>query len=222
MQYNDNRNKLRIFGTAIITIVSIAVLVLKMLFRITVFTQTALIVFNIILNICILYLFKEKGMALKNKLVLAFSNVIKMLILQGLTIENSCNYIGFGKFAVILALLLIFYIIEMKMYIEDPASEKISVVLSIDSICTILFVGILVHTMWTIFIVFPFVLIFILYNKAKFAVIMGLVIISVDTFVVIKMLQSTAKIAEKVQTRKYIEQSYILIAICIELLWRFK
>ena len=217
MKQNDNRNLVRAIGMSVVVLASLAVFLLKVLLNVSAFLQTALVVFNVILIIATMYLYKEKGMALKNKLVLTFSSVIKMLIILGLAIENDSNWLGFGLFIVLELILLLFYVIEMKMFFSNPRGDKLSLLLSVDSILVVLLIGFSIHTVWTIFVAFPLVLIFILYNKAQFAVTVGLSIIIVDTYVIIRIVNSVSEVVDEGAYRSYIGNSYAMIGVFVAL-----
>ncbi|MBE5934819.1 MAG: hypothetical protein E7262_03410 [Lachnospiraceae bacterium] len=213
----DKRNQVRTIGTIFVVIIAIMMYVTGVVMGTSNYIQVALGALNVVLLICILYLYKEKNMALKNKLVLNFSCVIKICICIGLAIENNVNWLTDARYLVIQLILITMIVFEMFYFIKHPASDKLATILSVDSIATVLIVTLSVHTMWTMFIAFPLVLIFILYNKVQFAVTMGLTTLITDIYVLIRIHMVIGHATIDQHYKNYIEKTYILIAIFVTL-----
>ncbi|MBE5936234.1 MAG: hypothetical protein E7262_10730 [Lachnospiraceae bacterium] len=206
----DKRNQIRIAGTIVVVIMAIFSYVSGVIIGMSNYTQIAICIFNIVLMICFMYLYKEYEMALKNKLVFTFFNVIKMIILMGLAIENDFGWISNIKYLVLMIILLSTYVIETYMFLKNPESSKLATMLSYDCIATVAIICLSVHTVWTMFIAFPLGLIYILYNRVLFALMMGLTSFICDIFVFMYMKHEFMHVAQMDGAGDYITKTYMV------------
>ena len=163
-----------------------------------------------------MYLYKETDIILKNKIVLAFSSCIKMIVCIGLAVENNYNHLANFKYIVLMAFLLALYGYEMYRFLTKPNDEKMSLVLSIDAALVALMPAIHVHTLWTLFVAIPVMTIYILYSEGKLAVrvgIMGLAVFIVSVYTLIRSSAKPAYRMDEALQASYRVYSYILIGV---------
>ena len=171
-----NRNLVRATSAITIAVLTYGIFIFKWIFNMSMLLQTAVLLFNWVLIIASLYLYKEKEYALKNKLVISHYNCTKMWVVLGIMFEN--NYMGLSKGITILLVTIVigFMLAEIFFYIKDPHNNNpkgMELLLAIDAVVLTVSVTLIIGKIWTLFIALPVVLIFILYNRVNFAVLMS-------------------------------------------------
>ena len=208
------RDKVRGISAIIVMILALMTFVTKNVFHMTGLIQVSMLVFNIVLIIASMYLYKEHDIALKNKIVLAFSSCIKMIVCIGLAVENNYNHLGNIKYIVLMAFLVALYGYEMYRFLKKPDDEKMSLLLSIDAALVALVPAIHLHTLWTLFVAVPIMTMYILYSEGKLAVRVGIMGLSVFIVSVYTLIRSGAKPAYRMDEALqayYRVYSYVLI-----------
>lgn len=217
-----NRNQVRASAAILIAVMTYGVFLGSWFGNLSMIVQAAVFVLNWVIIIASLYLYKEKEHALKNKLVISHYNCTKMWVLLGIMLEN--HYMGLSKVVTILLVTIVigFMLAEIFYFIKDPYNDDprgLELLLAIDAVILTTSVTLIISKIWTLFIALPVVLIFILYNRVKFAVLM-----SISTFVTsIICLAKTFHLNELIWSgdKRFLEYNFAVRIVIVLLLLSF-
>lgn len=208
------KDKIRKIGTIVIAVFNLFLL-FSGYFDIAIVSKVAIVIFEIITSVCILYLYKEKGSALKNKLILNFVSLLKFLIIYGLNMDYCFGYLENWKQMLLGLFLIVMYVFEMFYYIHHPKEKTICNIIAVDSVLSVLLLGILVHSLWTFFVAFTIVLVFILNNHTYLALGMGLTLLVVDTYSLTCLNAMQKTLQSNKNYLEYLENNYWLMGFFI-------
>lgn len=208
------KDKIRKIGTIVIAVFNLFLL-FSGYFDIAIVSKVAIVIFEIITSVCILYLYKEKGSALKNKLILNFVSLLKFLIIYGLNMDYCFGYLENWKQMLVGLFLIVMYVFEMFYYIHHPKEKTICNIIAVDSVLSVLLLGILVHSLWTFFVAFTIVLVFILNNHTYLALGMGLTLLVVDTYSLTCLNAMQKTLQSNKNYLEYLENNYWLMGFFI-------
>lgn len=208
------KDKVRKIGTIVIALFNLFLL-FSGNFDLAIVSKVAIVIFEIITSVCILYLYKEKGSALKNKLILNFVSLLKFLIIYGLNMDYCFGYLDNWKQMLVGLLLIAMYVVEMFYYIYNPKKKGVCNIIAANSVIMVLLLGIFVHSLWTFFVAFTIVLVFILNNHTFLAIGIGLTLLGVDAYSLTCLNGMQKTLQANKNYLEYLENNYWLIGFFI-------
>ena len=208
------KDKIRKIGTIVIALLNLFLLFSGNL-DLAIVSKVAIVIFEIITSVCILYLYKEKGSALKNKLILNFVSLLKFLIIYGLNMDYCFGYLENWKQMLVGLLLIAMYVVEMFYYIYNPKKKEVCNIIAVNSVIIVLLLGIFVHSLWTFFVAFTIILVFILNNHTFLAIGMGLTLLGVDAYSLTCLNGMQKTLQANKNYLEYLENNYWLIGFFI-------
>lgn len=208
------KDKIRKIGTIVIALLNLFLLYSGNL-DLAIVSKVAIVIFEIITSVCILYLYKEKGSALKNKLILNFVSLLKFLIIYGLNMDYCFGYLENWKQMLVGLLLIAMYVVEMFYYIYNPKKKEVCNIIAVNSVIIVLLLGIFVHSLWTFFVAFTIILVFILNNHTFLAIGMGLTLLGVDAYSLTCLNGMQKTLQANKNYLEYLENNYWLIGFFI-------
>ena len=205
------RNEVRYFSLFLVTILSLALLPIKYALGMTGLIQTSIIIFNVVMIIAVTYLYKEDNLALKNKIVMAFASVIKMLCLLGVVIENNYNGFSLNKAWIIFLIIIAQFLYENIGFIRNPDSEDYKYRVATGMVLLTILMPLMIKSLWTVFIAFPLVVIYIHFNQVEFSIVMAVIMVVTSGFLLI----GNHVISSMLANPKYLLYSRILMFVFI-------
>ena len=176
-------------GVSIFVIAGLMVLVLlsNTLFHWHVLTDILIISFAVLYYICVMYLFKEDGVQLHNKLAVNFGNALKMFLILGTVFEVRYHKGYMWLLVVMVIAFIVSFSYEMKMFLDDPYNEKVLVPNLLSYYVMFAILSITLGGSWVVFASIPLLTMYIMFKKVALSLGVGVVslilnIISVNRF----------------------------------------